>query len=141
MSDGFGRNYFWRENREWKDLRTECWLGKRVRVGYCRYLRRKSQHLASRRGGERGSNVPRPQSVGIAFCVGRVHKLSLRFCLERVRDGAFRRSFGDEWKVASERISIQPRAPLQAWEELSRGGAGIQLKSTTESANINYRKR
>ena len=34
------------------------------------------------------------------------------FCLDLVRGGVVPSFFGDEWKFASERISIQPRAPF-----------------------------
>jgi hypothetical protein len=47
---------------------------------------------------------------------------------EKVRDAAVPSVVGDEWNFASERGSIQPRVPFQAWENLSRGACRGQEK-------------
>lgn len=39
----------------------------------------------------------------------------------------FRESFGDEWKLASERISIQPRAPSSGLERVKQSGARVSI--------------
>ena len=57
---------------------------------------------------------------------GRVHSSSVSSCLGLVRGGVVPSFFGDEWKIASERISIEPRVPSQARKKLSRRGAQIQ---------------
>jgi hypothetical protein len=52
---------------------------------------------------------------------------------ELVHGGAFRRSFGDEWNLASERSSIQPRVPFQACGQLSRSGKRRQTKIVAQN--------
>ena len=55
-----------------------------------------------------------------------------------IRDGAVPSVVGDEWKLASERRSIQPRVPLKAGGNLSRGECRKQVRSDRfgDSRNI-----
>jgi hypothetical protein len=73
----------------------------------------------------------------VVACIGRPflcawdNGTDTRLCALRtgLRDGVFRRSFGDEWKLASERSSIQPRVPSSGLRKVKqRWGCGSSVK-------------
>ena len=144
MSDGFGRNYFWRENREWKDLRREFHRGgcrgiEARRLGNLRYMRRIGRSARMLAQGLAHSLFSWQQYglllVRLAHRPGAGQQYG--YALVRVAHNAaewFRRFSGMNGNSLPSECLFSHVRPLQAWEKLSRGGAWDQLKTPAETA-------